>query len=429
MCFVVNASEKYKLRISPHGPQKERQKEEKMNEQNMITSLAHAGDGQPEKEMRTYSSVPEVLPVYMTSVFAFDNVQSVDDIYEGKASGYVYARMKHPNADSAAEAIALADRAEDALVFSSGMAAIILSIISVVKTGDHIVSSPVLYGGVRDYLENELKRYGVEVSFVDFSNTENIVKAVRPKTRLIYTETISNPLMEVFNLKRIAELAHDNKALFFVDNTFASPVVAKPILYGADLTLQSATKYLGGHSDLMGGTASGKKELIDGIRKKLTLYGSTLGAAECWLLARSLRTLDLRVTKQSQNALAIAEYLEGHPAIERVYYPGLKSNRDHEIAKQLFNNGLYGGMLSADIRGGEAEATRVVNSLGFIKYVPSLAGTSTSVSYPAKTSHRAYGSEELKKAGISTGQLRFSAGIEDINDIIAQLEEALKTVR
>ena len=399
-----------------------------MKEQSINTCLAHAGDGQAEKEIRTYSSVPEVLPVYMTSVFAFDNVADVDDIYEGKARGYVYSRMKHPNADSAARAIAAADKAEDALVFSSGMAAIILSIISVVRTGDHIVSSPVLYGGVRDYLENELKRYGVGVTFTDFSDTENIVKAMRPETRLVYTETISNPLMEVFDLQRIADLAHARDSLFFVDNTFASPVVACPILHGADLTLQSATKYLGGHSDLVGGAASGSKKLIDSIRKKLTLYGSTLGAAECWLLARSLRTLELRVTRQSQNALAMAEFLEKHPAVERVFYPGLESNWDHEIAKKLFNRGLYGGMLSVDIRGGEKEATGVVNNLGFIKYVPSLAGTATSVSYPAKTSHRAYSREELKKAGISMGQLRFSAGIEDIEDITARLDAALNRV-
>lgn len=395
-----------------------------MNE-DISTKLAHAGDGQAEKEFRIHHGVPEVLPVFMTSVFAFDDVESVDSIYEGEADGYVYARMRHPNNDAVASALAEAEEGEDALVFSSGMAAIIISIISVVNAGDHIVSSPVLYGGVRDYLENELKRFGVEVTFTDFAHIENIRRAVRPNTKLFYTETISNPLMAVPDIPAVARLAHDSGAYFFIDNTFASPIVVQPLKYGADLVLYSATKYLGGHSDLVGGAAVGGSGLIAGIRKKLILYGSTLGAAESWLLARSLRTLDLRVTRQSSNALKVAEFLENHPAVERVYYPGLPSDASHGKAARLFRNGLYGGMLSADIKGGVAEATYVVNNLGFIKYVPSLAGTATSVSYPVKTSHRAYSKEELDKAGISLGQLRFSIGIEDPDDIIRQLNKAL----
>ncbi|MBR1813225.1 MAG: aminotransferase class I/II-fold pyridoxal phosphate-dependent enzyme [Lachnospiraceae bacterium] len=390
--------------------------------------LSHAGDGQFEKALRNQNSVPEVLPVYMTSVFAFDDVQSVDDIYEGAAEGYVYSRMRHPNHDALAVSLSKAEGGENALVFSSGMAAIIMSILSVVSTGDHIVSSPVLYGGVRDYLENELKRFGVSVTFVDFSDPHAVEEAIRPNTRLVYTETISNPLMAVPDVPAIAEIAHQRGSLFFIDNTFASPIVMRPLLHGADLVLYSATKYLGGHSDLVGGAAIGSAKLIAAIQKKLTLYGATLGAAESWLLARSLRTLELRVTRQSENALKMAEFLESHASVERVYYPGLVSNRDHATSQKLFRNGLYGGMLSVDIKGGEAAATAVVNHLGFIKYVPSLAGTATSVSYPAKTSHRAYSKEELKKAGISLGQLRFSAGIERAEDIIKQLDEALGSI-
>ncbi len=390
------------------------------------TVLAHAGDGQAEKTLRQYHSVPEVQPVYMTSVFAFDDVKSVDDIYEGVDAGYVYSRMRHPNTDAVARVLAEADGAEAGLVFSSGMSAIILSVLSAVEAGSHIVSSPVLYGGVRDYLENELRRFGVEVTFTDFSDLANVEKSIRPNTKLVYTETISNPLLAVPDIPAVAELAHKNGALFFIDNTFASPIVAQPIRYGADLVLYSATKYLGGHSDLVGGAATGSTEQIARVQKKLTLYGSTLGAAESWLLARSLRTLDLRVTRQSENALKIAEFLEKHPAVERVYYPGLASNSGHELARRLFRNGLYGGMLSADIRGGVEAATYVVDHLGFIKYVPSLAGTATSVSYPAKTSHRAYSKAELDKAGISLGQLRFSAGIEAADDILAQLDGALR---
>ncbi len=397
--------------------------------ENISSILAHSGDGQEEKLLKKLQEVPEVLPVYMTSVFAFDDVQSVDDVYEGVENGYVYSRMRHPNNDAAAKTIAAADGAQSALVFSSGMAAITLSLLSVLQAGDHVVSSPVLYGGVHDFLENELSRFGIEVTFVNFDRIDAIRQAVRPNTRLLYTETISNPLMTVPDIPAIANLAHQHGVLFFIDNTFASPVVAQPIRYGADLVLYSATKYLGGHSDLVGGAVAGNDSLIDAIRKKLTLYGATLGAAESWLLARSLRTLELRVTRQSENALKVAEFLEQHPAVSRVYYPGLSSSPDHAKAARLFRNGLYGGMLSADIRGGVEEATYVVDHLGFIKYVPSLAGTSTSVSYPAKTSHRAYSKEALQEIGISPAQLRFSIGIEDPKDIIAQIETALGGLR
>ncbi len=394
----------------------------------LATRLAHSGDGIAEWTLRKYKSVPEVQPVYMTSVFAFDDIESVDDIYEGRANGYVYSRMKHPNNDAVASVLADIEGAEAGVVFSSGMAAIVTSIISVVKAGDHIISSPVLYGGVRDYLENEIKRFGVEVSFVDFSDPEKLKNAVKSNTKLIYTESISNPLIEVPDIEAVAKIAHENNALFFIDNTFGSPIVINPIKFGADVVLYSATKYLGGHSDLVGGAAVGRKDLIDAITKKLVIYGATLGPAESWLLARSLRTLELRVTRQSENALKVAKYLEKHEKVSKVYYAGLESSKYHALADKYFNKGLYGGMLSFDIQGGSEDAKTIVKSLGFIKNVPSLAGTSTSVSYPAGTSHRAYSKEELYKAGITMGLLRLSIGIEDADDIIAAIDEALKGI-
>lgn len=394
----------------------------------LATRLAHSGDGKAEWTLRKYKSVPEVQPVYMTSVFAFDDIESVDDIYEGRANGYVYSRMKHPNNDAVASVLADIEGAEAGVVFSSGMAAIVTSIISVVKAGDHIISSPVLYGGVRDYLENEIKRFGVEVSFVDFSDPEKLKNAVKSNTKLIYTESISNPLIEVPDIEAVAKIAHENNALFFIDNTFGSPIVINPIKFGADVVLYSATKYLGGHSDLVGGAAVGRKDLIDAITKKLVIYGATLGPAESWLLARSLRTLELRVTRQSENALKVAKYLEKHEKVSKVYYAGLESSKYHALADKYFNKGLYGGMLSFDIQGGSEDAKTIVKSLGFIKNVPSLAGTSTSVSYPAGTSHRAYSKEELYKAGITMGLLRLSIGIEDADDIIAAIDEALKGI-
>lgn len=393
----------------------------------LTTSLLHTGDGQFYKQVAKSSSVPEVLPIYRTSVFAFDDVPSVDRIYEGEDEGYIYTRMKHPNMDAVSEIIAAADGTEAALVFSSGMAAIVLSILAVVQQGDHIISSPVLYGGVHDFLQKELSRFGVEVSFVDLVH-EDVEAHIRPETKLIYTESISNPLMEVPDLRAVAELAHKHGLLFYVDNTFGTPVVVKPAALGADVVLYSATKYLGGHSDIVGGAAAGSAEIIAKIRRTLVLYGAVLGAADSWLLARSLRTLSLRVTAHCRNALQVAAFLEQHEKIEKVFYPGLASSPSHERAKAQFVPGLFGGMLSFNLKGGGAEAAAVIRELPTIKYVPSLAGTATTLSYAAKTSHRFYSQEELAAAGITLGQLRLSVGLEQAEDIISELDEALAKI-
>lgn len=398
-----------------------------MSEKKLSTKLIHTGDGQNYKKIAESKSVPEALPIYLTSVFAFDDVPSVDDIYDHRADGYIYSRIKHPNTDAVSEILAAADDAEEGLVFSSGMSAILISILAVVSAGDHIISSPVLYGGVHDFLQNELKRFGVEVTFVNFVS-DDIEKYIRPNTKLIYTESICNPLLEVPDIKKTADIAHKHGILFFIDNTFGTSVVVKPIKLGADLVLYSATKYLGGHSDIVGGAAVGSSEVIAKIRPKLVLYGALLSPMDSWLLARSLRTLELRVTKHSQNALKVAQFLEAHPKIEKVFYPGLESSPDHERASAQFLNGLYGGMLSVNLKGGEREASTVIASMPTIKYVPSLAGTATTVSYAAKTSHRAYTKEQLDEAGITYGQLRFSVGIEDADDIIAEIDAALAKI-
>lgn len=394
---------------------------------NMNTRLNHTGDGQFYKQVAQSSSVPEVLPVYRTSVFAFDDVPSVDRIYEGEDDGYIYSRIKHPNTEAVSEILAAAEETEAALVFSSGMSAIALSILSVVQQGDHIISSPVLYGGVHDFLSKELARFGVSVTFVDFLR-ENIADFIRPETKLIYTESICNPLMEVPDMAAAAKVAHEHGLLFFVDNTFATPVVVKPAKLGADVVLYSATKYLGGHSDLVGGAAAGNREIIGKIRRTLTLYGAVLGADDSWLLARSLRTLSLRVKTHSRNALQVAEFLAKHPKIEKVFYPGLESSPSHKRSKAQFAEGLYGGMLSFNLRGGEQEASTVIRELSTIKYVPSLAGTATTLSYAAKTSHRFYPPQELAAVGITLGQLRLSVGLEEAEDIIAELDGALAKI-
>ncbi|MDR1650164.1 MAG: aminotransferase class I/II-fold pyridoxal phosphate-dependent enzyme, partial [Synergistaceae bacterium] len=359
---------------------------------NLSAKLIHSGDGRSSGRFRDAVSLPETFPVYMTSAFAFESLEALDAAYD-HAEGYIYSRMANPNSDAVSSILAAADEGEGALVFSSGMAAITMTILSLVKTGDHILASPVLYGGVRDFLANELARFGVSVTFADLTGGD-IKSLIRRETKLIYTETICNPLMEVPDIAGIAEAARESGVFFLIDNTFATPSVAEPITLGADAVLYSATKYLGGHADITAGAVVGNAEVINAVKRRQTLYGATLGPSDCWLLARSLRTLDLRMKKHSENAMAAAKFLESHPAVERVHYPGLESSPSRERARRFFRNGLCGGMLSADLKGGEKSAASLIEALEMIAFVPSLAGTATTVSYAAKTSHRAYSREE-----------------------------------
>jgi len=395
-----------------------------MSKKGFSSKLIHSGEVEFTKKALKSVSVPKVPPIFMSSVYSFDDAASLDAVYEGEAQGYVYSRMSNPTTDGVCEILAAAEDCDGALVFSSGMAAIITSIIANVNAGDHIISSPVLYGGVYDYFTNEIKRFGVEVTFVDFVN-DDIEKHIKPNTKIIYTETISNPLMEVIDIASVSEIAHKHDCKLIVDNTFATAAIAKPLSMGADIVAYSTTKFLGGHSDIIGGALLANKETIDHLRRFNILYGATMSPFDAWLLARSLRTLEVRVEKHSQNALKVAQFLESHPKIEKVYYPGLESSPSYDLAQKLFVNGRCGGMLSADIAGGEAAAVQFIEECESIKFVPSLAGVSTTLSYPAKTSHRAYSKEEMERVGISNGQLRFSIGLEEVDDIISEFKAAL----
>lgn len=398
-----------------------------MKEKGLMTRLTHTGGNVHAKKVAKSVSVPKVMPIYMSSVFSFDDVPTLDAVYDGSAQGYVYSRMSNPGIEGVEEVLASAEQSDGALVFSSGMAAIVTTIISQVQSGDHIISSPVLYGGVYDYFKNELPRFGVEVSFVDFDN-DNIEKYIRPNTKVIYTETISNPLMKVEDIPAIAKSAHAHGCKLIIDNTFATPAVAQPLKMGADIVVYSVTKYMCGHSDIIGGAVMSNKENIDHISRFYTLYGSIMSPFDAWLLARSMRTLELRMKQHSENALKVAKYLEKHPKIERVYYPGLDSSPYKVRADKLFIKGRYGGMLSANIANGEKGACTFVKECESVKFVPSLACVTTTISYPARTSHRAYSAEELDNVGIPMGQLRFSVGLEDIDDIIEEFDKALKKV-
>jgi methionine-gamma-lyase len=391
-------------------------------DKSFASRLIHLGEKNPESFSRTKS-----LPISMSSVFVFDDVETLDQVYDGEAKGYIYTRNGNPVHDALAEIMFNIEEGEDALVYSSGMAAITLSIISQVKTGDHIIAANVLYGGSFQFIKTELARFNIEVSFVDPIN-EDITPYFKPNTKVVYLETISNPLMEVVDLAKIAEITHHHGAKLIVDNTFATPVICQPLLLGADIVAYSATKYLCGHSDVTAGIIVANKETIKQIYPTGLLYGPTMSPFDAWLVVRSLRTLELRIIQHSNNALKLAQYLESNPKISNVYYPGLSSSPTFDVAKRIFNNNLFGGMLSIDLAGGEKAAYDLIRNLESIKFVPSLAGVSTSVSYPAKTSHRSLNEKELKKANISKGLIRISTGLENVDDIIAEFENALAKI-
>ena len=396
-------------------------------EKELSTKLIHSGYIKFSKKVANMPSTPEAMPIFQTSVFALDDISEIDAIYEKECDGYIYSRLGAPNADAASEILAAAEEGEKALVFASGMAAITSAILSFVRFGDHIISSPVIYGGVQDFLANELSRFGIEVTFADLLDGD-ISKYVKPNTKLVFTETICNPLMEVPDVAVLTKSAHAYGLPLLLDNTFASPVILKPLNFGVDVVLYSATKYLGGHNDIIAGAAVGSAKIIEQIKRYQMLYGGVLSPHDCWLLTRSLRTLKMRVKQHSKNALEIASFLEGHPKVERVFYPGLESSPSHIRAARQFEDGLFGGMLSIDLKGGEDAARKLISSLETIYLVSSLAGLATTLSWPAKTSHRFYDREARLKAGITDGQLRFSIGLEDAQDIITDLSNALEAL-
>ena len=389
------------------------------------TKYIHTGNGELCYELNKALTVPETFPVYLSSAYIFDSIDPIDKICDEGAPGYAYFRLGNPNADAASMILAAGDGAEKGLVFASGMAAITTSILAVVKPGDHIVASPIIYGESFYFLKYELKRWGVETTFIDF-NTQDAANYIRPNTTLIYGETIANPLMSVPDMRYLADVAHANGALLFIDNTFATSIIAKPLKFGADLVLYSATKYLGGHDDIVGGAVLGSEKLIKQINFYLGLYGSNLGATESWLLARSLRTLPLRVRKMSENALALAKFFEKHPKVEKVYYPGLDSSPCKDWADSQFEGNGYGGMLCVNFKGGQAEVDRLIKNLQIVRFVPTLAGVGTTLTYPPRASHRDLSPQELAEIGITMGQIRLSAGLEEAVDLLADFEQALE---
>lgn len=362
-------------------------------------------------EERPSSSKSKINPIYQTSAFAFSDLEELENFYQGK-SKYLYTRVGNPNTDELAQAVANLEGAPAGVATSSGISAIMAGILAVTKSGDHIVATNDIYGGTYQLLAKELKDFGIEVSFVSFEKPEEIIKSIKPNTKLIYSESITNPLLRVENLKQMVEIAKKHELLSMVDNTFATPYLCQPLSEGIDLVVHSATKYIGGHGDVTAGVVLGPARLIAKAKSKVVNLGLNLNPFEAWLGARGIKTLSVRMERHVKNAQILADQLKEHPGVRKVYYPEFVSEKGN------------GAIVTIDITG-KCDVVKFFKSLDWIKIVPTLAGVETTVSYPLGTSHRALTNEMREELGINEGVIRISVGIEDLQDILATIKNAL----
>ncbi|MGI6358768.1 MAG: trans-sulfuration enzyme family protein [Bacillota bacterium] len=383
------------------------------------TMAARAGKHTP---MPT--SIPTVHPIYQTSVFTFKSLEQMDEAFDGQPGGYTYSRIHNPNHAVLEQALAELEGGESAVVTSSGMAAILIACLGHLNQGERMLVTRDCYGGTEVQFAQELRRLGIDVQFVDFYDHAATERALQAGAKIVYLETISNPLMKVADIGALSQLAHQHGALVLIDNTFASPYVCQPLSLGADLVIHSLTKYINGHSDVMGGAVVGSTQLIQPIKRAAINLGPTPSSFDCWLVLRGMKTLALRMERHSSNALALAEMLQVHPAVHRVFYPGLPGDPEHALAAAQFRKG-FGGMLSFEVAGGADQAEAVIRALQLVELVPSLAGICTTISHPAKASHRGLTAEQRRALGISDGLIRLSVGIEDIDDLKADFAQAL----
>lgn len=352
-----------------------------------------------------------VTPVYPSTAYDYEDVPAT-----------LYPRyFNTPNQHAVAEKIAALENAEAGVVFTSGMAAIITSLLAMLQRGDHAVFQSDLYGGTHYAITTEFPQFGIDYTLVDASIPENFEKAIRPETKVIFIETPSNPTLKITDIKAVAEIAKRHNIVTIIDNTFASPVNQNPIDLGIDIVTHSGTKYIGGHSDISCGVAVASKVYVDKIRKKAVNTGGPLDSHTCWLVERSLKTLALRVRQQNYNALAIAEYLKTDSRIGKVYYPGLTDHRGHALAKAQMPGG-FGGMLSFEVK---SDAGKFTRKLQLIKPAVSLGGVESTITSPVKTSHAKVSAADRAAMGVTDNLLRFSVGIEDADDLIRDIKQAL----
>ena len=374
-------------------------------------------------------AMAHVSPIYQTSTYILDDFDTAVYLNQHVDQGFVYTRFGSPNCDELEKKIAYLEHAEAALALASGLGAISTAVTSVVKAGDHVVFGDVIYGCTYALFAKVLTRLGVTYTRVDTTKVEEVEKAIMPNTTLVYVETPANPTLKVSDIAAISQVVHARKGItMIVDSTFASPYLQNPLDLGADLVVHSATKYLSGHGTVTAGVIAGDKARIDRCRMPyMQCFGAVLDPFAAWLLMMGMKTLGIRMERHCENAMKVARYLEKHPKIDRVYYPGLESHPTHEIAKKQMHGG-FGGMMSADIKGGMDAVRTVMNNVKVFTLATSLGNVDSLIQHSPSMSHFDMTPEERYASEIYDGQVRLSIGIEDVDDLIADLDQALALI-
>lgn len=376
------------------------------------------------KELNRTSAISP--PIWQTTTFSAESAEEFAEIATATKPQEFYTRYGNPNHAMVEETLARLENGEAALVFGSGMGAIFSAIASQLNAGDHIVAQRNHYAGATTLLKEILPRWGIEVSYVDQTNNDEFANALKPNTKLIYVETPVNPMMQITDLRFVAELAKQHKILTICDNTFATPINQRPLELGIDAVVHSATKYIGGHHDVTAGAMVGRQDFIERVWKFALVAGAALSPFDAWLLLRGLRTLGLRIDRHNQNALALAKFFETHPKATRVYYPGLESHPQHDLAKSQMRG--FTGMLSVELRGGYSAADKLMSSLKLATRAASLGGFETLIVHPASMWSLQLSPELRAATGINEGLVRISVGLEDQVDLLHDFEQALHTV-
>lgn len=379
-----------------------------------------------EQEYELYERSTQVPVVHSVS-FAYKDIDTWHKVALNEAEGHIYSRNTNPTVRAFEDKVKVLEGAEAATSFSSGMAAISNTLATFLTTGDRIVSIKDSYGGTNVIFNEFLPPLGIEVSLCETGDYEQLEAEISKGCQVLYLETPTNPTIKITDIKRLSLVAKKVGALVVVDNTFATPINQNPLELGADITLHSASKYLGGHADALGGVICGNQDLVKKVYHYREINGATLAPMDAYSLLRGMKTLKLRVQRQNENAMMIANYLQNHPAVEQVNYPGLASHPDHEIAKMQMHGG-YGGMLSFAVKGGLDAIKEFLPKLNYAHMAANLGCVETVVGPPLTTSHVECSAEERLAAGIPEGLVRYSTGIEDVEDLIADLEQALKVI-
>ena len=369
------------------------------------------------------------MPIYQTSTFIFDSAEQGGRRFALEEAGYIYTRLGNPTTTVLENKIAALEEGEAAVATSSGMGAISSTLWTVLKAGDHVVTDKTLYGCTFALMCHGLTRFGIEVTFVDTSNLDEVKNAMKENTRVVYLETPANPNLKIVDLEALSKLAHTNpNTLVIVDNTFATPYMQKPLKLGADIVVHSVTKYINGHGDVIAGLVVTNKELADQIRfvglKDMT--GAVLGPQDAYYIIRGMKTFEIRMERHCKNAKKVVEFLNKHPKIVKVYYPGLETHPGYEIAKKQMKD--FGAMISFELKGGFEAGKTLLNSLKLCSLAVSLGDTETLIQHPASMTHSPYTKEEREAAGITDGLVRLSVGLENVEDIIADLEQGLEKI-